>query len=101
MAVGAEYRHEGYEIQSGEEASYARGNFGPGGAVTDPVNGPFGSAGSQVFPGFTPESAGDNSRHNVSLYIDLEAFITDNWNIAIAARYEELIDCLPQNNNLD
>ena len=92
VAVGAEYRREGYEIQAGEEASYARGNFGPGGAVTDPVNGPFGSAGSQVFPGFTPESAGDNSRHNVSLYVDLEAFITDNWNVAIAARYEDYSD---------
>ena len=92
VAVGAEYRREGYEIQAGEEASYAQGTFGPGGAVTDPVNGPFGSAGSQVFPGFTPESAGDNSRHNVSLYIDLEAFITDNWNVAVAARYEDYSD---------
>jgi len=90
--VGAEYRREGYEIQAGEEASYAQGTFGPGGAVTDPVNGPFGSAGSQVFPGFTPESAGDNSRHNVSLYVDLEAFITDNWNVAVAARYEDYSD---------
>ncbi len=92
IAVGAEYRREGYEIQAGEEASYAQGTFGPGGAVTDPVNGPFGSAGSQVFPGFTPESASDNSRHNVSLYVDLEAYITDNWNLSVAARYEDYSD---------
>ncbi len=92
IAVGAEYRREGYEIQAGEEASYAQGTFGPGGAVTDPVNGPFGSAGSQVFPGFTPESASDNSRHNVSLYVDLEAYITDNWNLTVAARYEDYSD---------
>jgi iron complex outermembrane recepter protein len=92
VALGAEYRREGYEIQAGEEASYAQGSFGPGGAPTVPVNGPFGSAGSQVFPGFTPESAGDNSRHNVSFYVDLEAYITENWNLTVAARYEDYSD---------
>jgi iron complex outermembrane receptor protein len=92
VAVGAEYRREGYQIDAGEEASYAQGTFGPGGAVTDPVDGPFGAAGAQVFPGFTPESEGDNSRHNVSLYIDLETYLTDDWNLAIAARYEDYSD---------
>ncbi|WP_351190016.1 TonB-dependent receptor, partial [Shewanella sp. TB4-MNA-CIBAN-0142] len=66
--------------------------FGPGGAVTDPIDGPFGAAGAQVFPGFTPESEGDNSRHNVSLYIDLETYLTDDWNLAVAARYEDYSD---------
>ncbi|ATG77341.1 TonB-dependent receptor plug domain-containing protein [Pseudoalteromonas sp. 1_2015MBL_MicDiv] len=92
VAVGAEYRREGYQIDAGEEASYAQGTFGPGGAVTDPVDGPFGAAGSQVFPGFTPESEGDNSRHNVSLYIDLETYLTDDWNLTVAARYEDYSD---------
>ena len=92
VAVGAEYRREGYQIDAGEEASYAQGSFGPGGAVTDPVDGPFGAAGAQVFPGFTPESEGDNSRHNVSLYIDLETYLTDDWNLAVAARYEDYSD---------
>lgn len=92
VAVGAEYRREGYQIDAGEEASYAQGTFGPGGAVTDPIDGPFGAAGSQVFPGFTPESEGDNSRHNVSLYIDLETYLTDDWNLAVAARYEDYSD---------
>ncbi|WP_024608752.1 TonB-dependent receptor [Pseudoalteromonas sp. TAB23] len=92
VAVGAEYRREGYQIDAGEEASYAQGKFGPGGAVTDPVDGPFGAAGAQVFPGFTPESEGDNSRHNVSLYIDLETYLTDDWNLAVAARYEDYSD---------
>ncbi|WP_350603190.1 TonB-dependent receptor [Pseudoalteromonas sp. SMN1298-MNA-CIBAN-0114] len=92
VAVGAEYRREGYQIDAGEEASYAQGTFGPGGAVTDPVDGLFGAAGAQVFPGFTPESEGDNSRHNVSLYIDLETYLTDDWNLAVAARYEDYSD---------
>lgn len=92
LAVGAEYRREGYEIIAGEPGSYERGTFGPGGAATDPVNGPFGAAGSQVFPGFTPASAGDNNRNNKSVYIDLEADVTDNWNVAVAGRYEDYSD---------
>lgn len=91
VAIGAEYRREGYQIEAGEEASYAQGTFGPGGVVTG-EDGPFGAAGAQVFPGFTPESEGDNSRHNVSFYIDLETYLTDDWNIAVAARYEDYSD---------
>lgn len=79
VAVGAEYRREGYEIKAGETASYIQGEF-PG------------AAGSQVFPGFTPESEGANSRHNISLYVDLEAYITDKWNVTVAARYEDYSD---------
>ena len=92
FAMGAEYRRESYDITAGEENSYIRGNFGPGGAVTDPVSGPFGAAGSQVFPGFTPASAGDNSRHNYSFYVDLEADVVENWNVAVAGRYEDYSD---------
>jgi iron complex outermembrane receptor protein len=92
VAFGFEYRNEGYQIDAGEAASYERGTFGRGGAVTDPVNGPFGAAGSQVFPGFTPSSAGNNSRHNVSAYIDLEADVTEIWNLTVAARFEDYSD---------
>jgi iron complex outermembrane receptor protein len=92
VAFGAEYRREGYEIKAGEPASYQLGTFGPGGNVTDPVDGPFGSSGSQVFPGFSPASASDNSRHNVSLYGDLEADITDIWNVTMAGRFEDYSD---------
>ena len=92
FAMGVEYRHESYEITAGEENSYIRGTFGPGGAVTDPVNGPFGAAGSQVFPGFTPASAGDNSRHNYSFYVDVEADVAENWNVAVAGRFEDYSD---------
>ncbi len=92
VAFGAEYRREGYEIKAGDTASYQRGAFGPGGDQTDPVNGPFGASGSQVFPGFSPASASDNSRHNVSLYVDLEADVTDIWNITVAGRFEDYSD---------
>ncbi len=91
VAFGLEYRKETYEIQAGEARSYAQGPFGPGGAA--PVaGGSLGSAGSQVFPGFTPESASDNSRNNVSAYIDLEADVFESWNLAVAARFEDYSD---------
>ncbi|MFC4700823.1 TonB-dependent receptor plug domain-containing protein [Glaciecola siphonariae] len=92
LALGFEYRNEGYEIRAGEPASYERGNFGPGGAPTDPVAGPFGAQGSQVFPGFTPASAGTNSRSNISAYIDLEGDVMENWNVTLAGRFEEYSD---------
>ena len=92
VAFGLEYRKEGYKIESGEPASYQRGTFGPGGAVTDPVAGPFGSSGSQVFPGFAPAAASDNDRNNVSAYIDLEADVTENWNLTVATRFEDYSD---------
>lgn len=92
LAMGLEYRNEGFEIQAGQLESYQRGSFGPGGSVTDPVNGPFGAAGSQVFTGFTPVSEGDNSRHNFSAYVDIEADVTDYWNLTIAGRFEDYSD---------
>ncbi|MFY8274279.1 TonB-dependent receptor plug domain-containing protein [Pseudoalteromonas sp. SSDWG2] len=92
LAFGLEYREENYKITAGEEGSYIRGTFGPGGVATDPVDGPFGAAGSQVFPGFTPASAGDNDRDNYSAYIDLEADVMENWNMAIAGRFEDYSD---------
>ena len=92
LAFGLEYRNEGYEIEAGQPESYQRGEFGRGGAVTDPVNGPFGAAGSQVFTGFTPISEGNNSRHNFSAYVDVEADVNDVWNVAIAGRFEDYSD---------
>ncbi|REL28201.1 TonB-dependent receptor [Thalassotalea euphylliae] len=92
VAFGVEYRHESYEIEAGEPASYARGEFGRGGAVRTSDSDAFGAAGSQVFVGFSPVSAVDNSRHNVSVYLDLETDITDFWNFTVAGRYEDYSD---------
>ncbi|MBO9490371.1 TonB-dependent receptor [Endozoicomonas sp. G2_1] len=92
VAFGVEYRRESYEIEAGQLESYQRGNFGRGGAVRTSDDDAFGAAGSQVFVGFSPASAGDNSRHNVSAYLDLETDITDFWNITVAARFEDYSD---------
>ncbi len=92
FAMGAEYRHESYEIKAGEEASYLQGPYAVGGLEIAGEGDTLAAAGSQVFPGFTPASAGKNSRHNYSFYVDLEADVLENWNVAVAGRYEDYSD---------
>ena len=84
LAMGAEYRSEGYQIIAGEEASYI--------TVLDDNGVPVAAGGAQVLSGFSPESAVDESRHNVALYVDLDTDLTDKLNIAVAARYEDYSD---------
>lgn len=91
LAIGAEYRREDYAIEAGDSASFAQGPFGPRGAAPG-VSNSLGAAGSQVFPGFTTASASNNSRENFSAYIDLEADVTEMWNVAVAARFEDYSD---------
>jgi iron complex outermembrane receptor protein len=73
VAVGAEARHESYEIGAGDEASYT-------------------GTGAQGFSGFRPVNAGKHSRHNESLYLNLEANITKQLSGALALRHERYSD---------
>ena len=79
LAFGAEFRDEEYDLGPGEPNSYASGPFG-------------GARGSQVFPGFTPESAVEASRDNSSIYGEIDADLTDRLNAAAALRYEDYSD---------
>jgi iron complex outermembrane receptor protein len=83
VAFGAEYRKEGYQIIQGEPASLPNG----------PGVGTFGgAAGSQVFPGFTPESEVDGSRNNIGVYLELDTDVTQAWNVSAAGRFEDYSD---------
>lgn len=73
VAIGTEVRHEAYEIGAGEPASY------------------FGS-GSQGFSGFRPQNAGEHSRANQSVYVNLEADITKALSGTLAVRHEHYTD---------
>ncbi|CDG81817.1 TonB-dependent receptor plug domain-containing protein [Janthinobacterium agaricidamnosum] len=73
VALGAETRHEKYEIGAGELNSYVNG-------------------GSQGFSGFQPGNAGSHTRHNESLYLNLEAEITKKFSAAAALRHERYSD---------
>ncbi len=89
VAGGIEYRNETFEIQAGDPASYEVGPlaFNP---VTGNSQG-FG-IGSNGFPGFKPEDAGSFGRHSYAAYVDLEAYLTDDFMIGAAVRYEYYSD---------
>lgn len=85
VAVGAEARHENYELWAGEPDSYRYG-----GAVL--ANGTPAAAGAQVFPGYTPQNAIDKGRHSVGAFIDLETNLTDKLLTSVAVRAEDYSD---------
>jgi len=89
FAVGMELRHENFEIDDGESASYTNGGAlvldGPNtGAVTQP--------GIQSYAGFNPDNAVEENRQSLSVYIDLENDINDELLIQNAWRYEYFTD---------
>lgn len=79
FSYGAEWREDTFEQSPGEPASYALGPFAP-------------IPGSQVFPGFKPSDGGRFSRRSFSLYTGLEADVTDQLSLGLAARYENYND---------
>lgn len=83
LALGGEWRNENYKIVAGEPASYAVGPyFYSNGA----------GVGSQVFGGFMPSSAIDKSRDSFAGYIELDADLSDMFNVQAAGRYEHFSD---------
>ena len=82
VATGFQYRNESYESFAGDPASYEIGPLATQG---------FG-IGSNGFPGLAANSQGRVSRNNIALYIDAEAYITENFMLAGALRYEDYSD---------
>ncbi len=85
VAFGVEGRREGYKITPGERASYDY----PAGA-TDAVAGS--APGAQGFGGFAPRNATKRNRRSGSVYLDLEAQLTDALMIGLAGRAEDYSD---------
>jgi len=90
VGLGAEYRRDTFAIRAGDVYSYADGGqpqlTGPnaGKYVTIP--------GSQGYPGYRPEDASSNARHNAGVYIDLDTKLNADWSIGLAARQERYSD---------
>ena len=84
FTIGAEYRRESYKIEQGEEASYI--------TALDNNGNPIAAGGAQVLPGFGPQSATNESRHNVAVFAEFDTYLTDKWNIVLASRYEDYSD---------
>jgi iron complex outermembrane receptor protein len=89
VAVGGEFRRDGYHITEGEPDSYRDGGVR---ILDGPRKDSLAAPGAQVFPGFRPIDATDQSRHNVAGYVDLEAQVVRKVLIGIAGRVEDYND---------
>ena len=87
IAFGGEYRRDSYTIGAGDPNSYF---FNP--ATLDPVSGGAAPGGSQVYPGLSPDVAGNFQRHSKAAYVDLETDLTSKLSAGVAARYEDYSD---------
>lgn len=81
LAFGAEWRNENYKIVAGEEGSFINGPFFPAAP-----------GGSQVFPGFAPNTEVDASRDSYAAYIELDTDLSDMFNVQVAGRFEDFSD---------
>ena len=84
VAFGGEFRVDNFQINAGETGSYILGDR--------KVNGNPAAAGSQGFAGYRPSDALNQSRNNVSGYLDLESDLTDKLLVDLAGRAERYSD---------
>jgi iron complex outermembrane receptor protein len=89
VAVGGEFRRDGYRITEGEPDSYRDGGVR---ILDGPNAGGQGAPGAQVFPGFRPTDAIRENRNNVAGYIDLEAQVVRKVLVGVAGRVEHYND---------
>lgn len=104
VAFGAKFRLETYQIVAGEPASYLKADTRAvfnvdttslgtpylADAGLTALNGL--AAGSQIYPGFRPESATNVSRSIAAAYLDVELNPTEKWLVAGAIRGENYSD---------
>jgi len=92
FATGFEYRRDGYAIEAGDPVSYQYGRTNnPAIVIRDQLGG-IAASGTQGFPGYTPATAVDDSRHNIALYLDLEHKLTRELLLGAALRWEKYSD---------
>ncbi|HVD61395.1 MAG TPA: TonB-dependent receptor [Gemmatimonadaceae bacterium] len=90
VAFGAEARHDKYTVIAGEPDSYRDAGSRPTGCTPAPCPQP--APGAQVFSGFQPGDAGDNTRNNFAGYIDLETSLLQRLQLGLAGRTEHYSD---------
>lgn len=81
LAAGVEWRDETFEIGQGQVESYEIGPLAEQGF----------SAASNGFPGFGPIAAGEWSRSNSAVYVDVE-WAENDWMFGTAVRFEDFED---------
>lgn len=99
IAIGIEYRIDGYEQEAGDEITYSRGNVLCAESV-NPTGDPLATCditkntvpGMQGFQGYSPEMAIDTDRKSFAVYLDTETYLSEDWLVAAAVRYEDYDD---------
>ena len=89
LALGAEYRRDGYRIGAGEPASYA---FGPARVLDGPNAGAVPTIGSQGFAGIQPGDVVDVHRRAIGAFAELGLTPVAGWRVDLAGRYEDYSD---------
>jgi len=79
IATGIEWREETFEIGAGDQYSFLAGPL-----IDQGFN-----LGSHGFPGFQPSQAGEFTRRNIAAYVDVEAYLTEDFLVGGALRYED------------
>lgn len=82
IAGGFEYRYESFEAIAGDAKSYEVGPLAAQG---------FG-IGSNGFPGLAARFQGKNSRNSYAFYLDSEAYLTEDFMVGAAIRFEDFSD---------
>jgi iron complex outermembrane receptor protein len=90
IAVGVEWRREGYKITPGDPVSYQYGRTNNHAIRILNQNGGISAPGTQGFPGYS--IAVDGNRKDTAAYVDLESNVTKNFLGGLAVRYEHYSD---------
>ncbi len=85
LAAGLEYRDTEWQQEPGEYESYADGGYV---IPSGPFAGQVPSPGTGFQAGFSPSQSGDWTRQNRSAYIQLDQYLTTQWQVSLAGRYE-------------
>lgn len=92
VALGAEWRQDGYQITAGEPVSYQYGRSDDRSILIFDQTGAIAQPGTQGFPGWSPREAVDEDRDNISVYVDLESQLSAKLRGGFALRYEDYSD---------
>ena len=102
VAFGSTYRTDQYYNIIGEEASWVQGPLAgpslstfaatPEGMALNLEGGRGLNNSSDGFGGFAPNTRFDASRSNWAVYLDVDTDVTEDFNVAIAGRYEDYTD---------
>ena len=92
LGTGLEYRKDEYQIRAGAPVTYTYGRTNNRAINIVGQTGDTAQPGMQGFPGFSPNEAVDDGRHNYAAYLDLETNLSDRFLFGAAVRYEDYSD---------